>query len=111
MQSSKILKLTSVHFRKKSFAFAATFALFLSIFSASPSQALEQRVIDVVSITWNRAGALPGTITTMKSQIDSVVGPLWKQLTTVYGDPNDKRIEFVSGQTLADPIKLNFAIP
>ncbi|NDC12740.1 MAG: hypothetical protein EBZ85_01185 [Actinobacteria bacterium] len=100
-----------MHFRKKSFAFAATFALFLSIFSATPSQALEQRVIDVVSITWNRAGALPGTITTMKSQIDSVVGPLWKQLTTVYGDPNDKRIEFVSGQTLADPIKLNFAIP
>ncbi|NDC51888.1 MAG: hypothetical protein EBZ66_01840 [Actinobacteria bacterium] len=96
---------------KKLFSAGTILALFVSVFSASPSQALEQRTIDVVSITWNRAGALPGTVSQVKGEIDTVVNPLWKQLTTVYGDPNDKRIEFVSGQVVADPIKLNFAIP
>ncbi|NCV77200.1 MAG: hypothetical protein EBW21_05960, partial [Actinobacteria bacterium] len=90
---------------KKLFSAGTILALFVSVFSASPSQALEQRTIDVVSITWNRAGVLPGTVSQVKGEIDTVVNPLWKQLTTVYGDPNDKRIEFVSGQVVADPIK------
>ena len=85
--------------------------LVISSIGSSPSFAIEQRVIDVASITWNRAGNLPGSVNDIKSQIDSVVSPLWKQLTTVYGDPTDKRIEFVSGQVLPDPIKLNFPIP
>ena len=96
---------------KRSISLGAISALFLSLFLAAPSQALEQRIIDVASITWTRAGALPGTVNSVKSQIDTVVGPMWKQLTTVYGDPTDKRIEFISGQVLPDPIKLNFAIP
>ena len=90
---------------KRSISLGAIFALFLSLFLAAPSEALEQRIIDVASITWNRAGALPGTVNEVKSQIDTVVSPMWKQLTTVYGDPTDKRIEFVSGQVLADPIR------
>ena len=96
---------------KRSISLSAVAALFLSLFLAAPSQALEQRVIDVTSVSWTRAGALPGTVNEVKSQIDTVVGPMWKQLTTVYGDPSDKRIEFISGQVLADPIRLAFPIP
>ena len=96
---------------KRAISLGAILALFFSLFLPATSQALEQRIIDVASITWNRAGALPGTVDGVKKEIDTVVSPLWKQLTTVYGDPTDKRIEFVSGKVLADPIRLNFAIP
>ena len=82
---------------KKLLSISAVLALLASVFTAAPSQALEQRVIDVVSVTWNRAGALPGTVTQLKGEIDTVVNPLWKQLTTISGDPIDKRIEFVGG--------------
>ena len=111
MPSSKTSRTTFVRIPKKLLSISAVLALLASVFTAAPSQALEQRVIDVVSVTWNRAGALPGTVAQLKGEIDTVVNPLWKQLTTISGDPNDKRIEFVSGQVVSDPIRLNFAIP
>lgn len=91
--------------------FAVIFSLFISLASIPPALALEQRVIDVVSVTWNRAPSLPGSISEVLGQIDTKVTPLWQQLTSVTGDPTDRRIQFVSGKSLEEPIKLTFSIP
>ena len=75
MPSSKTSRITFVRIPKKLLSISAVLALLASVFTAAPSQALEQRVIDVVSVTWNRAGALPGTVAQLKGEIDTVVNP------------------------------------
>lgn len=85
--------------------------LLTTFISSPPALALEQRTIDVVSVTWNRAPSLPAGTSEVLNQIDTKVKPLWQQLTTISGDPTDRRIQFVSGKALEEPIKLGFSIP
>ena len=81
------------------------------LLSAAPALALETRIIDIVSIDWNRSQPLSGSIREAQREIETKVGPLWKELTTVYSDPEDKRIEFKFGAALSAPIRLNYAMP
>ena len=87
------------------------FSLLVSFLSGAPAEALDNRVIDIVSVSWNRSTSLPGTIEDAQKEIETKVGPLWRDLTTVYGDPEDRRIQFTFGRSLAEPIKLTFPVP
>jgi hypothetical protein len=111
MRSSKILK-TTLGVRVKNFSMRTLIgALILVFLPAYPSQALEQRVVDVVMATWPGAGALPGTPSDLQREIESVVKPRWRELTTIQGSNTDKRIEFVFGQALSTPLVMNVPLP
>jgi hypothetical protein len=86
-------------------------ALLLVFLPPFPSQALEQRVVDVVLATWAGAGALPGTVSDVQREIETVVKPRWRELTTVQGSATDKRIEFVFGQAVSSPLVMNVPLP
>ena len=86
-------------------------ALLLVFIPPLPSQALEQRVVDVVLATWAGAGALPGTVSDVQREIETVVKPRWRELTTVQGSATDKRIEFVFGQAVPTPLVMNVPLP
>lgn len=83
----------------------------LSLLNIAPAKALETRIIDIVSIDWVRSLPLSGSVSDAQREIESKVGPLWKELTTIYGDPDDKRIEFKFGAALTTPIRLSFVMP
>ena len=106
-----ILKNTNAPIRKSASYFSLALALLLSVLGSTPAQALDTRIIDIVSVSWNRSGPLAGTIFDAQVEIETKVGPLWKDLTTIYGDPEDKRIQFVFGKSLIDPIRLTFPVP
>ena len=96
---------------KASVVYSFLGALLLSFLSPLPAKALDTRIIDIVSISWNQSPPLAGSIVDAQKEIETKVGPLWRQLTTISGDPEDKRIEFAFGKSLAAPIRINFAMP
>ena len=105
------LKNTYAPTRKSGAYFSLLLALLVSLLSGAPAQALDTRIIDIVSVSWNRSAPLPGSVADAQKEIETKVGPLWRDLTTVYGDPEDKRIQFTFGKSLADPIRLTFPVP
>ena len=72
----------------------------------TPALAVDERVVDVVAVTWAGAVAPAGGINEVAKVIDSEVNADWKKFTTLYGDTKDRTISFVSGKTLAEPISL-----
>jgi len=105
------LKNTYAPTRKSGAYFSLLLALLVSLLSGAPAQALDTRIIDIVSVSWNRSAPLAGSVADAQKEIETKVGPLWRDLTTVYGDPEDKRIQFTFGKSLADPIRLTFPVP
>ena len=77
----------------------------------APAYAVDQRVIDVVSVTWNGAVPLRGDVTTVANVIDTEVNEDWKVFTTMYGDTKDRTISFNSGKILKEPIELLGKMP
>jgi hypothetical protein len=111
MQSLKTLQNIFARSVKRGAFSSLITALILGLLGSVPAQALDTRTIDIVSISWNRSAPLAGTLADAQREIESKVGPLWRQLTTISGDPEDKRIEFTFGKALPEPIKINFAMP
>ena len=111
MRLLKILKSSFAPILKRLGFSSLTLSLTLSVLNAAPALALETRIIDIVSIDWNRSLPLSGSVSDAQKEIETKVGPLWKELTTVYGNPEDKRIEFKFGASLSLPIRLNYAMP
>ena len=72
----------------------------------APAYAVDERVIDVVSVTWAGAAAPAGGVNEVAKVIDSEVNADWKKFTTLYGDTRDRTISFVSGKVLSDAISL-----
>lgn len=105
------LKNTYAPTRKSGAYFSLLFALLVSLLSGAPAQALDTRIIDIVSVSWNQSVPLAGSVNEAQREIETKVGPLWRDLTTIYGDPEDKRIQFTFGKSLADPIRLSFPVP
>jgi len=85
--------------------------LLLSLFSSVPAYAVDERVIDIVSVSWRGSPAPAGSVDDAQMEIEKKVGPLWRQLTTISGDPEDKRISFDFGRSLQEPIQLSFTMP
>ena len=90
--------------------FVALVIAFVSL-GLAPAYAVDQRVIDVVSVTWNGAVPLRGDVTTVANVIDTEVNDDWKRFTTMYGDTKDRTIAFNSGKILKEPIELLTKMP
>ena len=96
-------KVTSV--KKRLSLFTAILFGFVAL-GLSPALAVDERVIDVVAVTWAGAGAPAGDVNVVAKVIDSDVNADWKKFTTLYGDTKDRTVSFVSGKVLTEPISL-----
>ena len=77
----------------------------------SPARAVDVRVIDIVTVTWPGAPALPADANKIANLINTEVNADWKKFTTLYGAPTDRTISFVSGKILETPISLGSKMP
>ena len=85
--------------------FIAALVAFVSL-GLAPAYAVDARVIDVVSVTWPRAGALAGDVNKIASVIDTEVNADWVKFTSMNGAVTDRAISFKTGQILKDAIPL-----
>ena len=83
---------------------------FVSI-GLAPAYAVDERVIDVVEVTWPGAAAPAANAAAMAAIIDTDVNTDWKIFTTLYGDTKDRVVSFVSGKVLKTPIELREKMP
>jgi hypothetical protein len=72
----------------------------------SPAYAIDERVIDVVEVTWAGAAAPAGNAAAIAKVIDTEVNADWKKFTTLVGDTKDRVVSFKSGKVLSEPISL-----
>ena len=86
-------------------AFVAIVVGFVSI-GLAPAYALDERVIDVVEVTWAGAAAPAGNAAAVAKVIDTEVNADWKKFTTMVGATTDRTISFKSGKVLDAPIAL-----
>ena len=98
------------HVKSRVSAFVAIVVGFVSI-GLAPAFALDERVIDVVAVTWNGASPLIGDVNTIAGVIDKEVNADWVKFTTMYGDDKDRTISFKTGKVLQAPIALNSKMP
>ena len=89
--------------------FAAVFGL-VSI-GLAPAYAVDERVIDIVEVTWPGAVEPAGNAASLAKVIDSDVNADWKRFTTMFGDTQDRTISFKTGKVLTAPISLNSKMP
>ena len=106
-----ILKNTYAPILKPSIYLSLALALLLGLISGPPARAVDNRTIDIVSISWRGSPALAGGVDKAQEEIEKKVGPLWRNLTTISADPEDRSIQFNFGRSLAEPIQLSFAMP
>lgn len=92
--------------RKRVSVFSAiVFAIVLV--GLAPAYAVDQRVIDVVEVTWAGAAAPAANAQGIAKIIDTEVNSDWLKFTTMFGDATDRSVSFKSGQVLAAQISLN----
>lgn len=77
-----------------------------SALGLAPAYAIDERVIDVVEVTWAGAPAPAGDAKKVASVIDTDVNADWKKYTTMYGDTKDRTVSFKTGKVLTTPITL-----
>ena len=86
-------------------SFIAIVIAFISV-GFSPAYAVDQRVIDVVEVTWPGAVAPAGNAAAVAKVIDKDVNADWLKFTAMFGDTKDRGVSFKTGQVLKDPIGL-----
>jgi hypothetical protein len=72
----------------------------------APAYAVDERVIDVVAVTWNGAATALSNPKTIAGVIDKEVNADWKKFTTMVGATTDRTISFKTGKVLETPITL-----
>ena len=72
----------------------------------APAYAVDERVIDVVAVTWNGAATALSNPATVAEVIDKEVNADWKKFTTMVGATTDRTISFKAGKVLDAPIAL-----
>jgi hypothetical protein len=89
-----------------------TAALFgLTTLGLTPAFAVDERVIDIVSVSWDGAVPLPSGVKDLETLVNTEVNASWKSFTTLNGDTQDRTISFVAGKVLSEPILLNSKMP
>ena len=86
-------------------SFIAIVIAFVSV-GLSPAYAVDERVIDVVAVTWNGAVTALSNPVTVAEVIDKEVNVDWKKFTTMVGATTDRTISFKTGKVLDSPITL-----
>ena len=100
-----MLTMSSTSHSRKALTVVALVFGFVSL-GLSPAYAVDERVIDVVEVTWAGATAPAGDAKKVASVIDTDVNADWKKFTTMYGDTKDGTVSFKSGKVLDAPITL-----
>ena len=77
----------------------------------APAYALDERVIDVVEVTWNGAATPIGGVNVLAEVIDKEVNADWVKFTTMFGDTENRTISFKTGKVLQAPITLTTKMP
>ena len=72
----------------------------------APAYAVDERLIDVVEVTWAGAAAPAGNAAAVAKVIDTEVNADWKLFTTMFGDTKDRTVSFKTGKVLNTPISL-----
>ncbi len=93
------------HVKSRIAALVAIVIGFVS-FGFAPAYAVDERVIDVVAVTWAGAAAPAGDVNALSKIVDTEVNADWLKFTTMVGATTDKSISFKTGQILKDPIAL-----
>ena len=96
---------SAVRLKSRVSGFVAILIALVSI-GLSPAYALDERVIDIVEVTWPGAPEPVANGTKMADVINTDVNTDWKIFTTLYGDTKDRVVSFVSGKVLKTPIEL-----
>ena len=91
--------------RKRVSIFSAIVFAIVSV-GLAPAYAVDERVIDVVAVTWNGAPTALSNPATIAGVIDTEVNADWKKFTTMVGATTDRTISFKSGKVLDAPIAL-----
>ena len=91
--------------RKRFTIVLASLVGFVSL-GLAPAYAVDERVVDVVAVTWPGAVAPAGDVNAVSKVIDTEVNADWLKFTAMYGAPTDRGISFKTGQILKDPIAL-----
>jgi hypothetical protein len=91
--------------RKRFSIFVAIVFAFASL-GLAPAYAVDERVIDVVAVTWNGEATALSNPKTIAGVIDSEVNADWKKFTTMVGATTDRTISFKTGKVLETPITL-----
>jgi hypothetical protein len=86
-------------------SFIAIVIAFVSV-GFSPAYAVDERVIDVVAVTWAGAVAPVGDVTAVAKVIDTEVNKDWLKFTSMFGDTKDRGVSFKSGKVLKEEISL-----
>ena len=73
----------------------------------TPAIALDERVIDIVSVNWAGSPPLATSVDQLAVVVNTQVNLSWKTFTTLVGATQDRAISFVSGKVLSAPISLN----
>jgi len=90
---------------KRLSSFIAIVIAFVSL-GLSPAYAVDQRVIDVVEVTWPGAVAPVGDGAAVAKVIDKDVNADWLKFTAMFGDTKDRGVSFKTGQVLKEQISL-----
>ena len=96
--------------RKRVSIFSAIVFAIVSV-GLAPAYAVDNRLIDVVQVTWNGAAAPIGDAKVVAGVIDTEVNADWIRYTSMVGDPTDRTISFKTGKILEAPIVLNSKMP
>jgi hypothetical protein len=72
----------------------------------APAYAVDERVVDVVAVTWPGAVAPAGDVNKVAAVIDTEVNADWLKFTAMYGDTKDRGVSFKSGKVLKENIDL-----
>ena len=91
--------------KRVAFITAAVFSI--STLGLTPALAVDERVVDIVSVSWAGAAPLPASVKDLERLVNTEVNANWKSFTTLTGDTRDRTISFVAGKVLAEPIMLN----
>jgi hypothetical protein len=86
-------------------SFIAIVIAFVSV-GFTPAYAVDERVIDVVAVTWAGAVAPVGDVTAVAKVIDTEVNKDWLKFTSMFGDTKDRGVSFKSGKVLKEEISL-----
>jgi len=95
----------SIRVKSKIAGFVAILIGFVSV-GLAPAYALDERVIDVVEVTWTGAPALRANAKAVANVIDTEVNADWKKYTTMVGDDGARTVSFKTGKVLDAPISL-----
>ena len=96
--------------RKRASVFLAIICAISSV-GLAPAFAVDERVIDVVAVTWNGAATALSNPATIAGVIDTEVNADWKKFTTMVGATTDRTISFKTGKVLDTPITLVSKMP